>query len=278
MDHRRLVWAAAAAIALAAVAGARAGEEKQYPDWEGQWVRIGGGGQFDPNKPPNRGQNPPLTAEYKAVWETHLADTEAGGQKYNPQIRCLPSGMPRMMMAYDPMEVIIMPKITYIEVTFGSEFRRIYTDGRDWPNPPQPSFEGYSIGKWTDQDGDGRYDLLEVETRDFKGPRTYDGAGIPLHEDNQTVIKERFSLDKSDPDVLNDEITTIDHALTRPWIVTRSYSRNHKPLWMETPCEESNQYVLIGGDTYVISVDGFLMPTKKNQPPPDLKNFNRSQK
>jgi hypothetical protein len=35
----------------------------------------------------------------------------------------------------------------------------------------QAMFEGYSIGKWVDEDGDGRYDVLEVETRALKGPR-----------------------------------------------------------------------------------------------------------
>ena len=44
---------------------------------------------------------------------------------------------------------------------------------------------GYSIGKWVDADGDGRYDVLEVETRDLKGPRAFDASGIPLHDDNR---------------------------------------------------------------------------------------------
>jgi hypothetical protein len=50
---------------------------------------------------------------------------------------------------------------------------------------------GYSIGKWIDEDGDGKYDVLEVETRNFKGPRTYENSGMRLHDDNASVIKER---------------------------------------------------------------------------------------
>jgi hypothetical protein len=46
-------------------------------------------------------------------------------------------------------------------------------------------------------------------------------TGIPLHEDNQTVIRERIYLDKFNPNVLHDEITTLDHALTRPWTITK---------------------------------------------------------
>jgi hypothetical protein len=40
---------------------------------------------------------------------------------------------------------------------------------------------------------------LQVETRAFKGPRAYDATGLPLHQDNQSVIKERLFLDKDDP-------------------------------------------------------------------------------
>ncbi len=57
-----------------------------------------------------------------------------------------------------------------------NELRRIYTDGRAWPAKITPTFAGYSIGKWLDEDGDGRYDTLVVETRGFKGPRTFDGT------------------------------------------------------------------------------------------------------
>ena len=40
-------------------------------------------------------------------------------------------------MAYEPMEVIVLPDITYIHITFNSEFRRIYTDGRDGARGPR---------------------------------------------------------------------------------------------------------------------------------------------
>ena len=75
--------------------------------------------------------------------------------------------------------------------------RRIVTDGRDWPKEIEPTFNGYSIGKWIDTDHDGRYDVLETETLGLKGPRTYEGTGMPFHKDNQTVIKERLFLDKA---------------------------------------------------------------------------------
>jgi hypothetical protein len=95
--------------------------------------------------------------------------------------------------------------------------RRVFTDGRDWAMDLEPTYQGYSIGRWIDEDGDGHYDVLQVETRGpFKGPRAYDATGLPLAFDNQSTFKERFHLDKDNPNILHDEITVFDHALTRP--------------------------------------------------------------
>jgi len=179
--------------------------------------------------------------------------------------------MPRMMIAYEPMEVIVTPETTYIRVDHLNDFRRIYTDGRDWPAQIKPTFDGYSIGKWVARDA--RSGMLEAETRGLKGPRTLDADGLPLHSDNRTIVKERFFLDAKNRDVLHDEITTIDHAYTRPWTVTRDYNREPHPLWPEFLCTEANNHISIGGQFYFRSGDGYLMPAYKDQPPPDLRNF-----
>jgi hypothetical protein len=188
--------------------------------------------------------------------------------------------MPRVTNGYGPIEVIVTPRTTYLMVEHINDNRRIYTDGRAWPAELEPTSLGYSIGTWIDADRDGRYDVLEVETRGFTGPRTFDGSGIPLHEDNQTIVRERIYLDQSDPNVFHDEVTVIDHALTQPWIVTKSYRRepDRQPSWREVVCAETNKHVEIGKQTYMLGPDGRLMPTRKDQPPPDLRYFNRSAK
>jgi hypothetical protein len=273
MRYRPWIGPALVLVFATASAAAQSSGDSKYPEWKGQWVRIGAG-TYDPDKR-SGGQPPPLTAEYEAIWEANRAEEVAGGQYYNPQSRCLPAGMPRMMVAFEPMEVIVTPAVTYIQASYFNEFRRIYTDGRDWPKELERAFVGYSIGKWEDTDGDGRYDTLMVETRGMKGPRVFDASGIPVHEDNETVVKERIALDKSNANVLIDEITTIDHALTRPWTITRKYQRARTANWVEYVCTEDNQYVFIGKETYIMSADGYLMPTKKDQPPPDLRYFSR---
>jgi len=186
-----------------------------------------------------------------------------------------------MMMAYSPMEIVLTQDVTYVLISHVNDaYRRIYTDGRDWPKDGEPAYVGYSIGRWIDQGGAGRYDLLEIETRGLKNPRTFDTGGLPVHKDAQTIIKERLHLDRADQNLLLDEITVIDHALTRPWTVTRTYRRdpNPKPVWVPEACAEGNPLVRIGNDAYYQNQDGKLMPTTKNQPPPDLSYFNQSRK
>jgi hypothetical protein len=266
------------ALALAAmiVASARAHDETRYPDWSGQWLRTGGI-QWDPSRPIGRGQQAPLTPEYQAIFEASLADQATGGVGNDARYSCFPVGMPRLMSVIFPMEIVITSVITY--VLFENNMpRRIFTDGRDWPKEPEPSFAGISIGRWVDGDGDGRYDTLEVETRHLKGPRTLEGTGLPLHRDNQTVIKERISLDKTNPNLLVDEITTIDNAFTRPWTISKKYRRDRDAPFLENDCTEDNHHVGIGKEHYFISADGYLMPAKKGQAPPDLRYFNRGQR
>jgi hypothetical protein len=269
---RFIVMAAALCMANGV---AQAIDDAKYPNWRGQWYRASPV-QWDPTKPPARGQQAPLTEEYQAIYEARLADQDLGGQDYNPQVRCLPPGMPRAMIGYEPLEFIITPDVTYIRLVYMQELRRIHTDGRGWPSKLVPTFAGYSIGKWIDEDGDGRHDVLEIETRGFRGPRVIDNTGIPLHADNQSIFKERISLDKTKDDVIHDEVTTIDHALTRPWTVTRSYRRQPKAAWFEYVCHEHNTLIILGKETYFVREDGYLMPSRKDQPPPDLRYFKQT--
>jgi hypothetical protein len=267
-------------IAMSAIAAsvpaAQPVDESKYPAFAGQWFRVGPLMVFDPTKPFGRGQQAPLTPEYEAIFEANLADVAKGGFGDDPVYRCIPEGMPRAMTLVLPMEIVIKPDTTYMLMEYLTMIRRIYTDGRDFPSDQDPTWMGYSIGKWIDEDGDGRYDILEVETRNLKSPRTYDPSGLPFHKDGQTVIKERLYLDKTNPDRLRDEITTYDHALTRPWTVTRTMRRENKPVYLESICEEGNVHVKIGPETYMLSGDNLLMPVKKGQAPPDLKYFKGS--
>jgi len=297
MRFRNSIGATALAVALLTMIGSAAAfDETKYPDLKGLWRRAGnagllaggaGGLRYDESKPPSAalslGQQPPLTPEYQAIYDENLDDMAKGGQGIDPTYSCISPGMPRVMIGYSAMEFVVMPETTYILMERDHDFNRhIHTDGRGFPANMElePRFLGYSIGKWLDEDGDGRYDTLAVETRGLKGPRVYDATGIPLHADNETVIQERIYLDKANPNLLHDDITTTDHALTRPRVVNKTYRRNTtpRPIWIEYVCAEGQQLVWIGTQGYMLSADGLLMPAKKDQPPPDLKYFKSTQK
>jgi hypothetical protein len=281
--HHRIPIAVGVLALLAGLATSAAWgfDETKYPNWKGQWVRSETGGpRYDPNKPQGRGQQAPLKSEFVKLLEESLADQRAGGQGADPTYTCLAPGLPRAMNNYEGAEFVITPKTTYILMEHIHDSRRIYTDGRSWPTFLEPTFIGYSIGRWVDEGGIGRYDVLEVETRGFKGPRVYDNTGMALHPDNQSIITERFFLDKTDPKFLYDEITTVDHALTRPWTALKKYrhATSPQPNWSESVCSENNPHVEIAKEGYMLSADGLLMPAKKDQAAPDLRYFTQSQK
>jgi hypothetical protein len=210
----------------------------KYPDLKGQWLRARapmpnpGQGPFDPTKRGGRAQEAPLTPEYQKLFEASLADQAAGGQGGWQGGYCLPVGMPGMMTIFRPMEIIVLPETTYIRIDhIRDSNRRIYTDGRDWPKDPPMGYDGYSIGKWIDTDGN----------------------------------------------LLHNEMTVIDNALTRPWTVHKKYSRDKAefPVWPEDICPEGNGIVRIGVENYFLSGEGHLMPTRKGQEPPDLRYFKK---
>jgi hypothetical protein len=269
-----------ALVATSLIGGARA-DDARYPSWKGEWNHsvnraVEVQGAFDQTKPWGPGQQAPLTPEYRKVLEDSMADQANGGLGNYPTARCRPSGMPRMM-TFTYHEYVITPETTYILLSGSDHVRRIFTDGRDWPKSPVPTYGGYSIGRWIDEDGDGIFDLLEAETRYFKGPRAFDASGLPLAFDNSSIFKERFFIDKKNPEILHVLTTVMDNALTRPWTSDRRY--NHRPApvqWPESWCREGNANIVIGKENYFLRVDGLLMPAKKNQTPPDLRNFNRS--
>jgi hypothetical protein len=272
-----------ALLCTAGVAGAQDDASRydpsRYPDWSGpmRWTLGRGGNRYDQYKPVGLGQEAPLTPEYQAIFEAGLKDQHEGGQGANQTFSCLPGGMPRDMAGNQGLEFVVTPKVTHV-IFVHQMPRRIYTDGRDWPTDAEPSYFGYSIGHWIDEDHDGKFDVLEVETRNFMGPRSFDNAGIPLHADNQTIIKERIFRDRQNAGLLHDVMTTIDHALTRPWTVDKTYRYTRNRDFVQNICTVGNMHVQIGKEAYFLSADGLLMPTKKDQAPPDLRYFPQARK
>ncbi len=235
-----------------------------YPDWSGQWERIG-----SLNWPPEgyeKAGPPPLTPEYQAIYEQNLALRQNGILAGDPPATCLPPGMPRVMKMSFPMEIIITKNITYIYADWESQVRRVYTDERAWPDYILPEFNGYSIGAWRDENSDGSYDTLVIETRGIKGPRSIDSTGVVLHENDKTVVFEEIR--QLDATTLENRITTIDDAFTAPWTINQHYNHvTENILWVEYVCAEGNRHIKLGDEWYFLNDEaGILEPTREGQP------------
>jgi hypothetical protein len=271
----------AVAALLASVTIAQAFDDAKYPDLSGQWLgvraRVGGQPPFDPLKPWGNGQNAPLKPEFQAVLDASIADQANGGQgNWRSGEACMPPGMPGVLNGYGDLEIVVLPEVTYMMIEHNIQnHRRIYTDGREWPTDVEPSYRGYSIGKWIDEDGDGKYDVLEVETRFLGGRRSLDPAGMPVHPDNRSIVKERIFVDKDDPSVIHDEVTLVDNAFTRPWTVFKTWRRDAEkfPIWRDENCPHVTAMIKIGDELYYRDNENNIMPTRKDQPPPDLRYF-----
>src|ERR1017187_8682168 len=148
MPHLYSIGAVALAAAwLIGTASAQAFDDAKYPNLKGQWNRIGSP-RWDQQD--RYGERAPLTPEYQAIHAANLADQRAGGQGTDPTYTCLAPGMPRAMVAYEAMELVVTPETTYVLIDHIHDSRRIFTDGRDWSADVEPSFAGNSIGRWID--------------------------------------------------------------------------------------------------------------------------------
>jgi len=143
-------------------------------------------------------------------WALELRKTrQANAGKDDPSARCLPLGVIHMHASLVPRKMLQLPGLLVILYERNVDYRQIFIDGRPLPADPNPSFNGYSTGKW---DGD----TLVVETIGFRDDIWLDAAGNPLSD--AAKITERFRR----PNFGNLEITvTVDDpkAYTAPWTV-----------------------------------------------------------
>jgi hypothetical protein len=97
---------------------------------------------------------------------------------------CLPQGLPRTdINSYAPFRIIQTPGVIAVLYEVDNTHRQIYTDGRPLPMDPQPTWGGYSVGRW---DGD----TLIVDAAGFNDQTWLDSGGHP-HSD-ALRIQERF--------------------------------------------------------------------------------------
>jgi hypothetical protein len=206
-----------------------------HPGLNGAWDRYGTV-KLDPRvtaAPPV--SPPPLKPEYEAEWlarQKAAKEADARGEPlYGGYARCLPDGMPAMMMAMFPMEVLQTPgQITIIEEAY-NQVRRIYLNEKQVPiDDAEPGFWGHSVGHW-------QGDTLVVNTVGIKEDVRF--RDTPHSPDMR--IDERIRL--LSKDIFEDQVTVTDpQYLTQPWKFTWKYVRKPGYKILEYVCESNREY------------------------------------
>jgi len=236
----------AAAVLLgftACLSGARAAAPAFDPkDFSGTWdhypapTESGARPVVVPGIPvPPRVPDPPLKAQYVAAWKAErkkLADANAAGEPIaSGYTHCQPDGMPAMMMAMFPMEVLQTRRQTTIIQEAYNQVRRIYLDDTlPAIDDAEPGFWGHSVGKWEGN-------VFVVETIGIKDYVRYNdvphSASMRIHERMRMLDADHFE----------DKVSIEDpEYLTGPWQWTWVYQRRPNYKMYEYVCEDNREY------------------------------------
>jgi hypothetical protein len=167
----------------------------------------------------------PLTAEARKEYDRHLAAAARGDRTFDEvATRCLPPGLPRIMLIDKPFEILQKEKIVYFVYQENRLPRRVYF-GESLPENPDPLYLGFSVAHW---DGDA----LVIESSGFREETLLDDSGLP-HSD-ALRLSERYELSK-DGNTLRVRFSITDpKTFTRPWATEVKY---RKRLGFEIPEE-----------------------------------------
>src|SRR5579864_6311228 len=144
------------------------------------------------------------------TWAADLVKARRSEQRVNDPIsHCSPMGPPRLHTWPGPRKVVQTPALLILMNEFETSYRQIFIDGRPLPTDPNPSWNGYSSGKWEG-------DTLVVQTNGFRDGMWLDATGNPMTD--AAKITER--LRRPNFGKLEIEVTMDDpKAYTKPWTV-----------------------------------------------------------
>jgi hypothetical protein len=235
---------------IALLASASAGAQAQTtPDFTGTWERypLTSGEEPDPRFVPAPIPDPPLKPAYLAQYQANQAKLAARLKEGQPAgdnyVKCLPDGMPAMMMGMFPMEIFQRPEQINITQEAFTQVRRIYMN-QTLPRADEidPTFYGRSVGHWEG-------DTLVLETIGIKPNVEF--RWTP-HSENMKITER---IKRLAPDILQDAITVEDDFLERPWTYTYSFKRMTDYKLQEYVCEDNREYIDENG-RHTLKLDG----------------------
>jgi hypothetical protein len=145
--------------------------------------------------------------------------------------RCLPGSIPLATMLSEFTKIVQTPGLTLVMHELDNATRQIYTDGRPFMNDPNPSWLGYSTGRWD-------RDTLVVETIGFNGKAPLDIIGTPRSE--KMRITERYR--RRDVGHLDVDITFDDPVVfNRPFTIKVTHELQPDTDVFEYFCNENEK-------------------------------------
>jgi hypothetical protein len=209
------------------------------PDLTGVWANITeSSATFNPK------EDPSFQSWAEAKWMANK-NTDPGQPSItngrvdlDPTVAsCFPTGMPRLMTEVFPFEILQVRDRVLILFEKDYAVSHIWTDGRKLPEDPDPSYMGYSVGKW---DGD----TLVVDTVGLKDITWLDRRGHP-HSDTLHVVGRfrRINHDRLQIDWTFDD----PKAFTKPWTGQTIY--RYHPDWTLEEFISCEDRLLHGGES-----------------------------
>lgn len=198
----------------------------QLPEWVGGLWEITRGRTFNTNTQQS------LTPEYAQMAQEYAAAQARGDIEDTPAANCVPNGVPGIMTQPYPIEFLFTPGKITILIEAYSQWRQIFTDGRDHPEDPDLTFNGHSIGHWEGN-------TLVVDTVGFTTDTAIGRSFGVRHSDKMRIV-ERIWLEEQDLLVI--ETTIHDpQALTEPWTFNTAYARHPDWTLAEYICQQNNR-------------------------------------
>src|SRR5437588_4870047 len=158
----------------------------------------------------NIGAGLPGGLPYQPWAAQQVKNQTAQNSKDDPHARCLPDTFVRLYGLPHMQKFVQVPGLLLMIYELNANYRQIFTDGRPLPADPQPTWNGYSSGKWEG-------DTLVVDSIGFRDGLWLDIVGSPLTD----AAKVRERIRRPDYGHLEIEVSVDDSkAYTRPWTVT----------------------------------------------------------
>jgi hypothetical protein len=183
-------------------------------DLSGLWMERQNAVTFSSQEPPLM---PWSEEKYRSVKPGY--GPRATPDSEDPILNCLPAGVPRIMLAPFPMQVIQIPREVIMLFEYDHYIRHIHLDRRDHPKELDLTWVGDSVGWWEGN-------TLVVDTAGLNDKTWLDQVGHP-HSDALHVVERIRRVDR---ETLQDDVTIDDpKAYKTSWTGQQVFKL--RPTW-----------------------------------------------